>query len=245
MIAGIDHVALAVPDLDAAVAACAQLFGQDCACREQGAAWFVLGNTTLRLEQADGPARMATAAFVVPELDSALRLLARRGVPAEGAPVRWTGADGTETRAVRLDEAATGVSLMLVEGGAPAPRPGIGLDHLVIRTPNPDRAVALYAGRLGLDLRLDRSNPAWGMRLIFMRCGDSVVELAHKLGEEGTGADAFSGLAWRSPDIAADHARLTAAGVPVSELRPGRAAGSRVFTVRDGAALVPSIFIAK
>ncbi len=71
------------------------------------------------------------------------------------------------------------------------------------------------------------------------------VELAHKLGEQATEPDAFSGLAWRAADIEAEHARLTAAEVPVSELRPGRAAGSRVFTVRDGAALVPSIFIAK
>ena len=243
MIAGIDHVTLAVPDLDAAVGACAVLFGQDFARHQGGVAWFVLGNTALRLEQADGPARVATAAFATPELDPALRLLARRGVPAQGEPIPWTSADGTQTRAARLDEAATGVALMLVEGGAPTSRPGIGLDHLVIRTPNPDRAVALYAGRLGLDLRLDRSNPAWGMRLIFMRCGDSVVELAHRLGEEGTGPDTFSGLAWRAADIAAEHARLVAAGIPVSEVRPGRKAGSKVFSVRDGAALVPSIFI--
>ena len=32
------------------------------------------------------------------------------------------------------------------------------LDHVVVRTPNPERAIAFYAGRLGLDLRLDRSN---------------------------------------------------------------------------------------
>ena len=55
------------------------------------------------------------------------------------------------------------------------------LDHVVIRTPYPERAVALDAGRLGLDLRLDRSDPDWGSRLLFFRCGDLVVEIAHDL----------------------------------------------------------------
>ena len=56
-----------------------------------------------------------------------------------------------------------------------------GLDHVVIRTPDPERAIVLYAGRLGLDLRLDRSEPAWGARLIFFRCGDLIVEVVHDL----------------------------------------------------------------
>ena len=36
------------------------------------------------------------------------------------------------------------------------------LDHVVIRSPNPERAVALYAGRLGLSLRLDRTRAGVG-----------------------------------------------------------------------------------
>lgn len=250
MIAGIDHVAIAVPALDAAVAACARLFGRDCARRDGTEAWFALANTTLRLVQdADegAGARLLAAGFAVPDLSAAMRLLGRRGVPADGAAMPWTGAGGVATRAARLSVAATdGVALLLVEGAAPVEGVGVGLDHLVIRTPNPDRAIALYAGRLGLDLRLDRSNPAWGMRLMFLRCGDAVVELAHGLADGvGNGPDALSGLAWRVADIGAAHARLVAAEVPVSEVRPGRAAGSMVFTVRDGAGLVPGIFISK
>ena len=84
-----------------------------------------------------------------------------------------------------------------------------GLDHVVIRTPNPERAVALYAGRLGLSLRLDRSEPSWGARLLFFRCGDLVIEVAHDL-KAGVSdePDKLWGLSWRVPDIARAHARV-------------------------------------
>ena len=73
----------------------------------------------------------------------------------------------------------------------------------MVRTPNPERAIAFYAGRLGLDLRLDRSNPKWGARLLFFRCGDLVVEIAHDL-KKGVSdePDHLWGLSWRVPDIA-------------------------------------------
>ncbi len=83
------------------------------------------------------------------------------------------------------------------------------LDHVVVRTPNPERAIALYAGRLGLDLRLDRSNPEWNARLLFFRCGDLVVEIAHDLSKGVSDApDQLWGLSWRTPDIGRCHARL-------------------------------------
>lgn len=119
-----------------------------------------------------------------------------------------------------------------------------GLDHVVIRTPNPERAVAFYAGRLGLDLRLDRSNPKWGSRLLFFRCGDLVVEIAHDLKKGVSDApDDLWGLSWRVPDIAKANARLKAAGVEVSEPRDGRRPGSQVFTVKNRTGDVPTIVI--
>jgi hypothetical protein len=95
-------------------------------------------------------------------------------------------------------------------------------------------------------LRLDRSNPAWGSRLLFFRCGDLVVEVSHELASEITdGPDRLWGLTWGVLDVAASHARLEAAGVPVSPLRVGRKPGTRLFTVRDHAAWVPTAFIGK
>jgi len=116
--------------------------------------------------------------------------------------------------------------------------------HQVVRTPNPERAIALYAGRLGLDLRLDRSNPDWGSRLLFFRCGDLVVEIAHDL-KKGVsdGPDQLWGLSWRTPDIARCNERLKKAGVEVSEPRNGRRPGSQVFSVQSHTANVPTIVI--
>jgi catechol 2,3-dioxygenase-like lactoylglutathione lyase family enzyme len=119
------------------------------------------------------------------------------------------------------------------------------LDHLVINTPNPDRAMALYGAKLGLRLALDRSAPEWGVRLIFFRTGGLTVEIAHRLGqgEDPAAPDSFWGLTWRVGDIEAAHDRLAKLGFNVSDVRTGRRAGTRVFTVRDGTLNVPTLFI--
>jgi catechol 2,3-dioxygenase-like lactoylglutathione lyase family enzyme len=119
-----------------------------------------------------------------------------------------------------------------------------GLDHVVIQTPNPDRAAALYGARLGLDLRLDRTNPQWGNRLLFFRCGGTVIEIGHGLAAGvSDGPDRFGGLAWRAADPVAVQARLAAAGFNVSEVRPGRKPGTHIFTVRDRTCGVPTVVL--
>src|SRR5262249_8687610 len=145
-----------------------------------------------------------------------------------------------------------GVRLFLLEPSPPPRSPALadevaavtGLDHVVIRTPNPDRAAALYGARLGLDMRLDRTNPAWAARLMVFRCGDLSVELAHDVAAGVSPAhDRLWGLSWRVPDAALAWARLRAAGVDVTELRPGRKPGTRVFTVRDRTCGVPTLML--
>ena len=146
---------------------------------------------------------------------------------------------------------AARVRVFLIEREAPLPTPPpaapgevTGLDHVVIRTPDPERAAALYGARLGLDMRLDRSNPAWGARLMFFRCGDMIVELAHDLrAGVSDGPDRLWGLSWRTDDPPAAIARLGAAGLDVSEARPGRKPGTHVFTVRDGTCGVPTLML--
>jgi catechol 2,3-dioxygenase-like lactoylglutathione lyase family enzyme len=102
----------------------------------------------------------------------------------------------------------------------------------VVRTRDADAAIALYGGALGLRLALDRSFPAWGVRLLFFRVGGVTVELAASLAEQAPGADRLWGFSWRVPDADAVRARLAAAGFDVSEVRPGRKPGTRVLTVR-------------
>jgi catechol 2,3-dioxygenase-like lactoylglutathione lyase family enzyme len=119
-----------------------------------------------------------------------------------------------------------------------------GLDHVVIRTANVDRAVANFGGRLGLDLRLDRANEQWGARQLFFRCGDGVVEFGASLKHPTSDTpDSFGGLAWRVTDAPAAQAAIAAAGFDVSEVRTGRKPGTRTFTVRDAPGGVPTICI--
>jgi len=191
-----------------------------------------------------GSAALSSMTFATSDLDKATRLLERRAVPSERRG----------DRLVLTRDATHGVTLELLERGEPtAPSPLAGsdeaasinaLDHVVVRTPNPERAVAFYAGRLGLDLRLDRSNPEWGSRLLFFRCGDLVVEIAHDLkAGVSDGPDQLWGLSWRTPDIAKANARLKAAGVDVSAPRTGRRPGTEVFSVNSHTEGVPTIVI--
>ncbi|MFZ5779489.1 MAG: VOC family protein [Pseudomonadota bacterium] len=200
------------------------------------------GNVGLTFGADGGP--LSALAFATPALDKAARLLERRAVVATPS----------DSRLVLSPDATHGVPIVLVERDQTLPPSPAAvdedsvvssLDHVVIRSPNPERAIAFYAGRLGLDLRLDRSNPDWGARLLFFRCGDLVVEIAHDL-KQGVSdrPDRLWGLSWRVPDIAKAHARLAAAGLDLTEPRPGRRPGSHVFTVRDGTEGVPTLVIA-
>ncbi len=239
MITALDHLTLRASFRAGAVDAYETLLGRKA---ENGA--LRVGNVGLAIEDDAATARLASMTFATTSLDRAQRLLERRALP------------GTR-RSDRLElatEATHGVAVLLVERVQSAASSPLhksaeaasisSLDHVVIRSPNPDRAMALYAGRLGLDLRLDRSNPAWGARLLFFRCGDLVVEIAHDLEKGVSNApDELWGLSWRTPDIAACHDRLKRSGVEVSEPRDGRRPGTHVFSVQSHTANVPTIVI--
>jgi catechol 2,3-dioxygenase-like lactoylglutathione lyase family enzyme len=269
MIEALDHIAIAVSDLDRSSTAFEALLGRPPDWREEAAgarhAWFQLENVALDVVQPDGPgesgervrARLAAGgdglwglAFATTDLDETRRVLARRGAPT-GEPADLLSTDAW--RLAFVDPAAScGVPIALAERSRPVrrrtqpARPGCvtALDHVVINTPNPDRALALYGARLGLDFRLDRSNPQWGSRLLFFRCGGAVVEVGARIDAPASdGPDRLSGLAWRVADPEAAQARLAAAGFDVSEVRKGRKPGTQVFTVRSGVPGAPSLMM--
>jgi catechol 2,3-dioxygenase-like lactoylglutathione lyase family enzyme len=113
------------------------------------------------------------------------------------------------------------------------------LDHVVIRSAAPEQAVALYGGALGIRLALDRQLA--GTRMLFFRTAGVTLELIQ---DPAAGAvDSFYGVAYRVRDLAAAHARLTAAGFALTEPRAGRKAGTQVFSVRSSTSRVPTLFI--
>jgi catechol 2,3-dioxygenase-like lactoylglutathione lyase family enzyme len=164
-----------------------------------------------------------------------------------GATLSWK-----RTRAA--SDTTRGLRLFFLERAEERPRsvataagPITAMDHVVVSTADPERAAALYGARLGLDMALDRSHPDWG-RLMFFRCGDLIVEVTHRPDKPTGGTqdklqDKLRGMCWRVADIDATHARLTAAGVDVSEIRAGRKPGTRVMTVRNGTCGVPTLLV--
>jgi len=274
MIVGLDHIGLYVRNLATSVADISQLLGHAPTWRgtigEYRHAWFQLSNIAVDVitPEGNGPEAQRTReyldkhgegiwgiGFAVRDLEEARRVLMRRGLdvlePGLTRSINESG-EKRDWRIAMARRASTGglttffVEQAVKEADAPAAANGTvaGLDHVVINTANTDRAAAIYGARLGLDLRLDRSNPEWGSRLQFFRCGNAIVEVGSKIDSEPDGKpDRFGGLAWRLRDASSAHARLAAAGFDVSELRSGRKPGTRVFTVRSRTANVPTLML--
>jgi catechol 2,3-dioxygenase-like lactoylglutathione lyase family enzyme len=236
VISGFHTITLRAADVDAAAGAYGAVLDLAGHATEGGVR-FAMANVTLELRPspAGEPEGIFAVTFATPDLEGARRTLERRGA-----------ASRLEDGLALIDAgAAGGVRIALTERAAAAgPAGAVALDHLVVHTADADRAAAFYGARLGLDLRLDRSNPDWGSRLLFFRCGDAVVEVAAKLGAPRSQTpDTLGGVALRTPDPDAAQSRLARAGFDVSETRPGRKPGTRVFTVRSGLAAGPALMI--
>jgi catechol 2,3-dioxygenase-like lactoylglutathione lyase family enzyme len=201
------------------------------------------------VSQGDG---LITLAFCVSDADATSAELRARGVrvtaPESGEAER---ADGQvrHYRTLQLSpRAARGLSVLCVERPdlrdlraeqAPAQDAVEALDHLALRTSDPDAGIALYGTGLGIRLALDRSfGPT---RMLFFRVGGVTLELVQ---DAGVGErDTFYGLALRVRDLEAAHARLSQAGCTLSELRDGHKPGTRVFSVKSGTCGVPTLIL--
>jgi len=257
MIVGIDHVVIAVRDLGAGVAAYEALLDRKATAPDvrDGVATALIATDNIAVElmapHGDGETAdrlraalengegLKSLVFAVDDI-ARMHRRAERVALAPG-PLNeregWTSfrADTQRTNGARLFFLQRYAPLVREEAGADAVA---GLDHIVIRSSDADSAAALYGARLGLDMRLDRE--VAGRRLLFFRCGDSVVEIAH---DSSVTSDALWGLSWRVRDIDAAHARLTKAGFTVSPVRAGHKHGTRVFAVTAGTSGVPTLFL--
>lgn len=275
MITALDHFVLLCPDLTTAVEDYTKLLGMQPAWRTDsdgvGTAVFAVGNTALELmaptgagasadklrEMTKSGATLTSLVYRTDDVDGDHHMMTRRGLaPSEISETisthSETGAERTWRRFRIPDAAMAGIKTFVLQPDHPLEGPVIvagavsGLDHLVINTPNPERAVATYGARLGLRFALDRTATQWNTRFLFFRLGGLTLEIIHRLNEDQdpTDDDSIWGLTWETDDLAAAHARLVAEGLEVSEIRTGRKPGSEVFTVRTGTQNVPTLFIA-
>ena len=275
MITALDHFVLLCPDIDAAIADYEILLGiapeWQADAGGVASAIFAVGNTAIELmapsgegETADkiramtaGGPKLTTLVYASDDLAGDHHLMTRRGLqPSAIADGQSTHSETGATRAwqsFRLpDERMAGLKSFVLHRASPfqavasAPGAATALDHLVINTPNPERAVATYGARLGLRFALDRTAEQWKTRFLFFRLGGLTLEVINRLGEDHNpeDPDTIWGLTWETDDLAAAHKRLESAGRNVSEIRTGRKPGSQVFTVRDGTQSIPTLFIA-
>ena len=214
--------------------------------------------TRLREMLAQSGPKITSLAYEVPDIGMAHHTFGRRGLDpsdvSDGASTDLETGNGRNWKRFRCADAACGgvktFVLQHTDGALPARQVDVGavvsLDHLVINTPNPDRAAALYGARLGLRFALDRTAEEWKTRFLFFRLGGLTLEVIHRLGEahERDAADFVWGLTWAVDDLDAARTRLEDAGLTVSEIRKGRKPGSQVFTVKDGTLEVPTLLIA-
>lgn len=253
MISGFDHVVIAVRDITAGVAAYEALLGIPAQMDKRDGvtiATFDAPNLSVEImspaEDGDASARLLAAlesgdglkslVFAARGLEGLYRRADRVGLAPEAIM------DGDGYRRFRAGKAASrGLRLFFVEREHPrraVQGAVLGIDHIVVRTPEPEHAAALYGARLALDMRLDRT--LMDRRLMFFRCGDAVLEVVRV---SNLVQDDLLGLSWRVADAVASRARLLALGFDVSDVRPGMKPGTSVFTVRNGTCGVPTLML--
>jgi catechol 2,3-dioxygenase-like lactoylglutathione lyase family enzyme len=258
VIEGVDHVVIAVRDLDAGLHAYESLLGRRVSTRAEtsGVATALIATdnvavelmapagesddaTRLRAAIDDGGEGLKSIVFATSDIERAHHRCARVGLAPEEIATRETW------RSFRIGKERThGVRMFVLQRAAPlevspAADGALALDHVVVRSADMERAAALYGARLGLPMRLDRE--VAGRRLMFFRAGETIVEIAEDKADGQR--DRLWGLSWRVRDAAAARARLAQAGLDVSEVRAGMKSGTRVFTVRDGTCGVPTLMI--
>lgn len=119
----------------------------------------------------------------------------------------------------------------------------LGLDHVVVQSPNLDRALELWANLPGWRLALDRTFPERGLRILFLRSGRITLEIVGPPDGRGSEVDRLWGVALRVLDLESLRARLAGAGFDVSAVRPGHRRGSLVATVREGLEGLPALLL--
>jgi catechol 2,3-dioxygenase-like lactoylglutathione lyase family enzyme len=210
-------VCIETPDVEAARVAYATLL--DVApTGTQGAPRFALDRGVVELTEGE-PGRAT--------------LLFRKEAPDDAWP---TDAATFHGMPIRVDPAAP---------DDPGTNVGVAVDHVVVFTPSPARAIALWRDRFGLRLAFDKEFPARNVRLLFFRSGGLTLEYASALPAppDVDAPDRFYGVSYRVTDLDGRRARLLAAGVDVSEIRTGNKAGTRVASVRSGTGGAPTLLL--
>lgn len=177
----------------------------------------------------------------------ALRLELRTGVveiePGDAGgralAIAGPGWDGADFGGLRVVATEPGSGPEVAE-----PAGAVAIDHVVIATHDPERAISVWRDRMGFRLALDRAFPDRGLRMMFFRSAGMTLEVTAPLdAKAGAAPDSIYGVAYRVFDLPACRARLAERGFDVSEIRKGRKKETEVVTVRSGTEDLPTLLI--
>lgn len=273
----VDHIIIAVSDLETATHDYALMLGRDPSWQgrhpDYGSAntLFKLDNTYLELLAAEGSGwagdrvtqhiadkgqGLMGLVFGVDEIAPFIDHARKAGLDISD-PMAGHGLDLAETakrswqNMVWPEDAARGIFSFAIRHDDPdalkiAPIAGAGpcteVDHVVLQTSDTKASKNFYGTQLGIRLALEQSRPDWGGDMLFFRTNHMSIEVigAPKFDAQ---LDHLWGLALKTDDIEATHARLVESNVAVSEVREGRKAGTRVCTVKSHCLDVPTLLV--
>lgn len=256
MFSRLNHIVLLTRDFDRAISDYQTLFGfqpePETGGGDYRTALFQTGNCGLEIMSpvsdpakrrtqeilGEAPSALTSLAFASDGPTEAHRLLTRRGAKPNDL-------GGNSFRL--SDDICAGIKTFIVTGKDAQDNRTLRLDHAVIHTPNPQRAIAHYGARLGIRFALDRTEEKWGARFMFFKLDDIVLEVIHRLDadHDPLGNDNIWGLTWKVDDLQAAHDRLGKSGVTVSDIRTGRKPGTTVFTAKSHSSHIPTLFLSQ
>ena len=277
MSACVDHIIIAVSDLETATHDYALMLGRDPSWQgrhpDYGSAntLFKLDNTYLELLAAEGSGwtgdrvthhiadkgqGLMGLVFGVDEIAPFIDHARKAGLDISD-PMAGHGLDLAETakrswqNMVWPEDAARGIFSFAIRHDDPdalkiAPIAGAGpcteVDHVVVQTSDTKASKNFYGTQLGIRLALEQSRPDWGGDMLFFRTNHMSIEVigAPKFDAQ---LDHLWGLALKTDDIEATHARLVESNVAVSEVREGRKASTYVCTVKSHCLDVPTLLV--
>jgi len=223
-----DRIVIAVPELAAAVEQYQVLFATQACIGEspqgQLIARWGLPNTVIELVQFD---------VVHPYLQSIVLQLPDAGLLDQSVP----NVMGLDVRTCDGNSAAD-----FRRFNPEAQYAELSVDHVVLRSTDADACIKLFSDELGIRLALDKRVPEWGGRMLFFRAGKLTLEVIES-GEDETGDNFFWGLAYQCQNLASAVSRLSAGGVSVSAIRPGRKPGTLVATLKSHSLEIPTLMI--
>ena len=136
-----------------------------------------------------------------------------------------------------------GLNLTLLPGEpVDIPTDGVAVDHIVLQSADAQDCIRLFRDQLGIRLALDQTVEEWGGRMLFFRAGKMTLEVIENSQDKPL-QDCFWGITFLCPDMDAAHSALTAAGVALSELRPGRKPGTRVASLKSHTLGIPCLLV--